>query len=254
MNTAPKPTANKPSIFKEIIEAFDFEWKIFHTFRDFFRKPAHVIDSYAEDKEVYSNPIKLLLICGTIYWLISSTVINWEGVSETVGSGYSELLKSLILLIDNNPPKASELDRLIGKVESYVSLIFSYLMQYLGVYVMVIALLQSTLLYKFTRKHGSNFRKIAGFLCYRASFFIVTLLILLPFGYISYWLPILLLILAALYIEYSRKIKKFSVFSYLNVPEDQGKKYQLKTLLIIFGCAGLLGGCIGFIAGFNILK
>ncbi|MGK7388824.1 MAG: DUF3667 domain-containing protein [Candidatus Cyclobacteriaceae bacterium M2_1C_046] len=253
MNTVTKPTTNKPSILKEIIEAFDLEWKIFHTFRDFFRKPAHVIDSYAEDKEVYSNPIKLLLICGTIYWLVSSTLIDWEGVSRTVGSGYAGILKSFILLIDDTPPEAATFDKLTGTYEYYSALVFSYLMQYLGIYVMVMALLQSTLLYKFTRKHGSSFRKIAGFLCYRASFFIVTLLVLLPFGYISYWLPVLLIMATGFYLEYSRKVKKFSVFSYLNVPENLGKKYQLKALLIIFGCAFLLGGFVGAIVGFNFL-
>lgn len=59
--------------------------------------------------------------------------------------------------------------------------------------------------------------------------------------------------LISLYIEYVRKSSKFSIFQYLNVPTKLGKKFQMKTILIIFTGAGICGMLVGIIFGFQLL-
>ncbi|MDX1630089.1 MAG: DUF3667 domain-containing protein [Fulvivirga sp.] len=233
-----KDKNTRPSIFSEVIEAFDIEWKLFYTIRDFTKNPDAVIRSYADGRKEYSNPLKLLLVFGTLYWLITAYLVDWPAIGEVVASGYLDLSHRIFQYDDIDSQYFQNLKR-------YTAIGFVYFMEYLGLVSMVIALGASVIFYAITRKHGSSFRAIAGFLCYRGALFIILLLIVLPFGHISYWLPLILLLLYNIYIEYFRKNKNLSLVQYFNVSKAKARKYQVLGLLAFTGIATL----IGFLAG-----
>ena len=248
------PVNKQPTVIVEVIEAFDLEWKIFYTFRDFIKKPEMVISSFRDGQKKYSNPVKLVITCGAVYWLITSYFVDWKAVGIIVGEAYGEFLKSFLLLIDNDPERATRLSELVTKMKSIAAGIFRVLMQYLGLYVVAMALGISSVLYWITRKNGTSIREILGFQCYRLSFFIVILLLLLPFGYISYWIPILLLFGINLYVEHFNKSRKFSIFPYLKVPKKEARKYLFKSIAIFLLLMVFIGIIAGFILGRYILE
>jgi hypothetical protein len=209
MGDSEESNKEKKSFIAEVFDAFELKWKIYHTFKDLIVKPSQVIQSYASHKEKYSNPIKLILLTGATFWIVTSLFVDWGNVTDKISGDIAN-------------------DQNIFKQFLIISL------EYLGISLSFLAILMSAILYSFTRKSNTVFREIVGYYCYRGSIVLIFLLILTPLGYINYYFPLILVLAADFYFDYIHKSKGFSIFSYLKTNKITGTIIVLKAGFVTF--------------------